>query len=244
MLCGICALILRSVRNSSTIFGTRVWTLPYQRAVWHTLRVAQKSGETQTDREWSKKFVQRVGRTVKAARRGRSAKWLSDRTDELGFRIPATVISRLDSGHRSDVLSVPELLVLAAALEIPPALLMFPAYPDGAVDLLPQRQTTGYHAAKWLVGERTLPAGPIDRERGIHEAASNEGTALVGAVLERDRMAYAKFEADMRATAGDQQYLALASDLSSKLSAAESQIAYLRERLGIASADTDPAASG
>ena len=146
-----------------------------------------------------------------------------------------TVIAKLDSGHRGDSLSVPELLVLAAALEIPPVLLLFPEFPTGTVELLPDdRQATSFEAAAWFSGEWTLPARRVDRQRGISQESPNAGTHLVRAVIERDRLMAEEFDARMRVVAGDQQYQTLALDLGSKLAAAESQVAYLRENLGLA----------
>jgi hypothetical protein len=195
---------------------------------------------TNTDpgKDWSKAFVKRVGATMKAARRGRSAKWLSARTAELGYEIPATVISKLDSGHRGEVLSVAELLVLAAALDIPPALLLFPEFPGTEigkpkVKLLPDRESTGYQAVRWLSGERALPASRVEQARGISEASPNAGTQLVFAVRQRETLSAKILDANMLAAGGDQNYRQMALALESELSAANAHIDYLREQLGI-----------
>jgi hypothetical protein len=127
--------------------------------------------KTQDGQRWSEDLVKRVGAAAKKARGPRSAKWLSDRTAELGYRISPTVIAKLDSGHRGNVLSVPELLILAAALEIPPALLLFPAFPDGKVELLPGRIADTSRAVGWLSGASAMETG-----------SSNEGVELVEAV--------------------------------------------------------------
>jgi hypothetical protein len=139
---------------------------------------------TQDDdgRRWSETFVKKVGAAVKTARGTKSAKWLSDRTAELGYRIPHTVISKLDSGHRGDVLSVPELFVLAAALDIPPALLLFPDYPDGTVELLPGFNAWVPAAVDWLSGNAPLPAEIRADSKVAERGASNAGVDLVGAV--------------------------------------------------------------
>ena len=72
---------------------------------------------------------------MKAARGDRSAKWLSYRTAELGYCVSPTVIAKLDSGHRGNVLSVAEFVVIAAADTAPIALL----YPS-PYDSIEQRQ--------------------------------------------------------------------------------------------------------
>lgn len=106
---------------------------------------------------WARALVERVGKAVKEARKGRSAAWLSDRTAELGYRISPTVIAKLDSGHRGDVLSVPELIVLAAALDTAPVALLYPNPGDelsNVVQVLPAVETTGFEAAQWFSGLR------------------------------------------------------------------------------------------
>ena len=70
--------------------------------------------------QWAETLVRRVGLAMKKARGNKSAKWLSDETAALGYRVSPTVIAKLDSGHRGSVLSVAELLILGAALELPP----------------------------------------------------------------------------------------------------------------------------
>lgn len=106
--------------------------------------------KNERDDDWAAELVKRVGKAMKDARNGRSATWLSDRTAELGYRVPATVISKLDSGHRGSVLGVAELVVLAAALDMPPVALLYPALPDGEVDLLPGEPVRSLNAVEWF----------------------------------------------------------------------------------------------
>ena len=204
-------------------------------------------------RKWSSDMVKQIGRTVKAARRGRTAQQISDRCGELGYPLTRTVIAKLESGHRGDTLTVPELLVIAAALEIPPALLLFPEFPDGRkapglpdqpppdpqprqVKLLPDRESTGYEAVKWLVGERTLPARQIEREKGKDRAPTNDGTALVAAVLLRDRLESEHVEVLAKAAGDPQTWRPVAIDLEDKMAEASARITYFRDRLGLAKA--------
>ncbi|WP_244872698.1 MULTISPECIES: hypothetical protein [unclassified Mycolicibacterium] len=103
--------------------------------------------------QWAKELVARVGLAIKTARGKRSAAWLSDRTAELGYRVSPTVIAKLDSGHRGEVLSVAEWLILSAALDVTPMALLFPDIPDGPVDMLPGVQRTSFVAAAWVAGD-------------------------------------------------------------------------------------------
>jgi hypothetical protein len=140
----------------------------------HTLRVAKD----QDGQRWSEDLVRRIGLAVKKARGKKSAQWLSDETAKLGYRISPTVIAKLDSGHRGSVLGVAELMVLAAALDIPPGLLLFPGYPTGDVEFLPGRETYTNAALDWFSGERRLPL-QRDAEGNQHTAPPNAGTELV-----------------------------------------------------------------
>lgn len=115
----------------------------------HNLRVAKSESDGSA---WAADLVRRVGKAAKDRRGDRSAKWLSERTAELGYRISPTVIAKLDSGHRGEVLSVPELLVIAAALEVPPVALLYPNMPDGEVEVLPGVVRTALEAIENFCG--------------------------------------------------------------------------------------------
>ncbi|MFQ2875117.1 hypothetical protein ACLILY_07175 [Mycobacterium sp. MS3] len=128
------------------------------------------------DKSWAEDLVRRVGLAAKAVRDKRSAKWLSEKTAELGYPISPTVIAKLDSGHRGEVLSVPELLILAAALDVSPVNLVFPNPSDeltNLVEVLPGNKQTGFQAAQWFSG---LRPGFSDRGRASRPGES-EGAA-------------------------------------------------------------------
>jgi hypothetical protein len=141
------------------------------------LRVAKN----QDGQRWSEDLVRRVGLAMKKARGNKSAKRLSDETAALGYRVSPAVIAKLDSGHRGAVLSVAELLVLAAALEIPPGLLLFPGYPRGDVEFLPGRTASAIEALHWFDGAGRIPTeGPFDAKTDL--ATINAGTEIVSVV--------------------------------------------------------------
>src|SRR6266516_5250756 len=72
---------------------------------------------------WQKRLTRSIAREIRRHRRalGLSAQKLADRCEQLGFAVPRSVIANLENGYR-EALSVAELLVLAFALDIPPAL--------------------------------------------------------------------------------------------------------------------------
>ncbi len=106
---------------------------------------------------WSKELTARIGREVKRLReeggeKKLSAQWLADRTAELGHPIPRTTISETEQGKRSTI-TLQEVLVLAAALEVPPIQLLYPDIPDGKVEMLPGQTKTSWWAAQGFSGE-------------------------------------------------------------------------------------------
>src|ERR1700757_3524960 len=99
---------------------------------------------------------------IKSGRGNRSAQWLADETERLGYPISRAAIANYESGRKKG-LDVAELLVLAAALRIPPLTLLFPQLPDGPVEVLPGVQTTSWDAAAWFSGEASSPDPNHDR---------------------------------------------------------------------------------
>lgn len=102
---------------------------------------------------WSDDLHRRVAAAIKRARGGRSAQWLADETGRIGYPISRAAIANYESGRKRG-LDLSELLVLAAALDVPPLVLLFPELPDGAVEGLPGITTTSWEAATWFTGER------------------------------------------------------------------------------------------
>ena len=124
---------------------------------------------------WEGRFVDQVAAAMKRARGRRSARELSEETDRFGYHRSKQVIGKLDSTGRD--LRVAEFLVFAAALDVPPALLLFGGYPDGVVEYLPGRECTSKQAVDWFSGAGLLPTGPDEEP-----ARGNTGTDLVAAV--------------------------------------------------------------
>jgi transcriptional regulator with XRE-family HTH domain len=102
--------------------------------------------------DWVDELHRRVAAAIKAARASRSAQWLSDETERLGFPISRAAIANYESGRKKG-LDLTELLVLAAALRVPPLVLLFPDLPDGSVQALPDVIVESWDAAAWFSGE-------------------------------------------------------------------------------------------
>lgn len=105
------------------------------------------------------------GSVGKAVRRRRkviklSAQQLAKRTAELGYPVSRVAISKIEANVRGGKLDVAEWLALSQALEIPPALLLFPDYPEGPVQGLPGREDESVNAVRWISGTRARSKAP------------------------------------------------------------------------------------
>lgn len=111
-------------------------------------------------RAWELSISQRFGDAVVRRRKalGISATQLWERTKTLGYPVTRVAISKIENNARNGKLEVAEVFALAAALEIPPSLLLFPDYPDGQLEAIPQRLSTSGDASRWMSGLVELPA--------------------------------------------------------------------------------------
>jgi transcriptional regulator with XRE-family HTH domain len=109
---------------------------------------------TQTEK-WTAALHHRIANALKDARQGRyTAQQLADACEQCGYPISRSQIANYESG-RKQTLDVAELLVLAAALGVPPIALLFPNLPDGDAEALPGWHTTAANALRWFTGEHT-----------------------------------------------------------------------------------------
>jgi hypothetical protein len=104
---------------------------------------------------WQKATAGRIGRAVATRRRKLkvTAAALADRTRELGYPISRVAMGKIENNYREGKFDVAEWLTLAAALDIPPMLLLLPGFPDDAVEILPGRSTESRKAAWWISGQ-------------------------------------------------------------------------------------------
>jgi transcriptional regulator with XRE-family HTH domain len=102
-----------------------------------------------------------------------SAAKLADRTVDIGFGISRSVVADLETGRKKSI-DVPELLVLAAALGVSPAQLLYPDLPKGPVEILPGLQQESHDALRWFSGE----AGLMKPSPDWTEAESGESVGM------------------------------------------------------------------
>ena len=121
-----------------------------------------------TQPDWAAGIVKVIAREIKRFRteQGLSAQQLADECKRLGYPIPRSVLANLEIGRR-ETISVPELLILAQALHIPPIRLLLPlgqhapaqgdGVPPDLVDVAPGEPRTTAQVLKWLRGDAMDP---------------------------------------------------------------------------------------
>ncbi len=162
-----------------------------------------------TQPEWSAELVEVVAGEVRRHRqhRGMSAQELSDACAELGYPIPRSVLANLENGRRNSV-GIAELLVLGAALGVPPVALLFPVGRAETVPVLPDRAVPTWEALAWFTSEEIPetpyapgrhvttpdPAVPLYREHARLLFQWREAVALLGPLLAAQQGKPAKTE--------------------------------------------------
>ena len=116
---------------------------------------------------WEVAQAKRVGREVQRLRGKRSAAWLASRADELGLKLTRQTIADLESGRRRYVTTA-ELIILAAALDTSPIVLIYPGPYSDVIEVWPGVQATEIQAAEWFCAER--PGFPSAGDSGAEVA--------------------------------------------------------------------------
>jgi transcriptional regulator with XRE-family HTH domain len=119
------------------------------------------------DEEWPAQLSRRIGAAIQAAREAQdvSAVKLAARTAELGYPIHRVAISKLESGKRD--ITVPELVIVAAALNTVPLALLLPGTVDETIEILPGREMTGAAAIGWFTGTTSATPPGVTRDRAV-----------------------------------------------------------------------------
>ncbi|WP_255792448.1 helix-turn-helix domain-containing protein [Mycobacteroides abscessus] len=103
--------------------------------------------------DWAEEQARRTALEIRRLRGKRSAQWLADRTEELGYAVSRSVISDLEVGRRRYV-TTSELLIIARALNVFPIALMYPAPYDEPIEALPNsaNKMVKILAVQWFLG--------------------------------------------------------------------------------------------
>ena len=106
--------------------------------------------------DWGGILHARIAQAIRTARQGKlSAQQLADETERLGYGISRSQIANYESGRKKS-LDVAELVVIAAALRVPPLQLLFPDEPDDDIDTLPGQRTSTFQAKARFTGDPGL----------------------------------------------------------------------------------------
>jgi transcriptional regulator with XRE-family HTH domain len=134
-----------------------------------------EQGEPRT--EWSLSNVVADRISVLRRRRNLNRDQVAERCTKLGYpALTAPALANIETGRRDKTgrrrrdVTVDELVVLAAALRVPPVLLLFPIGEARQVEVLPGRRNTGWDAAKWFNGE--IPTDPDEVDEWRRSAAA------------------------------------------------------------------------
>lgn len=123
---------------------------------------------------WSAELTRTIGDQIRYWRRRRklTTQKLSDLTAALGQRIPAAVLTNLEH-RRRDYISVSEVLLAAAALNVPPVLLIAPIGRAEQMEPLPGNSASPWRTRGWLMGALPL------RIEGFELEEWNDGTTAI-----------------------------------------------------------------
>lgn len=115
--------------------------------------------------EWPIELTRRIGTAISDARKAQnnmSVVKLAARTTELGYPIHRVAISKLESGERA--ITVPELVILAAALNTVPLALLLPGSADEKIEILPSNAMPGAAAIGWFTGTTSATPDGVTRD--------------------------------------------------------------------------------
>lgn len=111
-----------------------------------------------------------------------TAAQLSEACTALGADVPTSVINNLETGRRASF-GVAELLVVAAALDVAPLLLLFPLGREEAVRVLPDRVVPVWEAVAWFTDETPLTHAPAPgTPRAVLDAFRQHADAVTTAL--------------------------------------------------------------
>lgn len=120
---------------------------------------------------WGERLTRSIAAEIK--RRRTELRWsaqkLSDACGELGFEFPRSTLADLESGRRKH-LSVAELIALAAALGVPPLLLIYPVGRKAEAEVWPGEVRPAFRSALWFSGEAAVPVEAVPGGEVIDEA--------------------------------------------------------------------------
>lgn len=110
-----------------------------------------------TQTPWAARITRAIAGEIRQRRkaRGMSAEDLAAACADLGMPIPRSTLADLENGRRASI-SVAEWLAIAAALDVPPVMLLCPVGTADTAEVLPGTEAPAFRAAQWVAGEAPL----------------------------------------------------------------------------------------
>jgi transcriptional regulator with XRE-family HTH domain len=110
-----------------------------------------------TQKPWAARITRTIAGEIRQRRkaRGMSAEDLAAACADLGMPIPRSTLADLENGRRASI-SVAEWLAIAAALDVPPVMLLCPVGTAETAEVLPGAEAPAFRAAQWVAGEAPL----------------------------------------------------------------------------------------
>lgn len=118
----------------------------------------------------------------------------------LKFDMPRSTLSKIETGSKA-FLSLAELLVLAAALDTSPALLLAPFTRGGEVEVLPDRRFPVDVAFSWVSGESVHP--PSTWPDGLERRPEGDARVMAAHRAMRDRERHRRITSDLGRITGE-----------------------------------------
>lgn len=177
---------------------------------------------------WASERAKAFGHAVNKhrVRLGLTMAQLSELTAQVGYPITRGTIAKIESNSRNSKMDLTELIALSAALSVPPALLVFPQFPEGHDIPIAGIRTTTEDAVNWFHGKSTVLSP--------RETRNNKGTNLIVLVEARKQLAK-DYVAHARATAAIKgvpvEDAVDYDELQASLNQINSEIAQLRAEL-------------
>ncbi len=130
------------------------WRSAIKRVLWVIMEHSQ---------DWPSQVSRTIAQEVRRHRteQGMSAQQLADECEKRGAPMARTVISNIENGRRGNV-TVAEVIILAAALGVPPAALVFPVGYADRVEHLPGESAAPLAALDWWNGTTAVSGSALE----------------------------------------------------------------------------------
>jgi hypothetical protein len=117
---------------------------------------------------WEERLTKIVAQQIQNWRdvRGVTAVQLENLTENLGHRVSKSVIANLENDRRESI-SLAEFLVISAALDIPPILLLAPVGKVSVMEILPGVDISPWEVRGWIHGALAAPYYPQSHENWV-----------------------------------------------------------------------------